>query len=78
MDNGSGFDCRFFRAGSVETRNNGECRKVAPRAMVNYLEDLNGEIPTGYAVFPRVLGTDWCGEFEVRQHKMLDLEGEEI
>ncbi|MFV0445481.1 MAG: hypothetical protein ACK5Q5_18025, partial [Planctomycetaceae bacterium] len=69
------FDCDFFQLEGRDTQDlseedwnygcaEGECRYQPPSLGVEI--ESQGETIRHYGEFPRVLVTDWCGQFQAR------------
>lgn len=59
-------NCRFGQVGEDGTA--GECRRHAPRDLVLQVEDTRSGpyAKVARAVWPRVGGSDWCGDWQER------------
>ena len=74
------FDCRFFvLEGKMNPREiqesdwkdgtcEGECKRRPPH-LGDMVPQKDDELWRTYGIWPRVLGDDWCGEFEPRRQE---------
>jgi hypothetical protein len=72
------FDCRFFvpdgRTHSCEIQESdwkkgtceGDCRRRPPH-LGDIVPQKDDDLWRTYCIWPRVLATDWCGEFKPRE-----------
>jgi hypothetical protein len=73
------FDCRYFRMVGRDDPEElvesdwkdgcceGECRRHPPQ-VGKLARDLHGDEFRQYGDFPKILGSDWCGEFAPRDN----------
>ncbi len=71
LDSSACIDCRFFKPEGMDTPYDhdhveGECRRHVPMLGV-MLTDRHGEEFRHFGEWPRVLGCDWCGDYQSQQ-----------